>query len=109
IKTDSSGDEMWNKTFGGSSTDYGYSVQQTSDGGYIITGCTYSYGAGNADVWVIRTDSSGDERWNRTSGGSNIDYGYSVRQTSDGGYIVTGCTDSYGAGNYDVWLIKITV
>ena len=109
IETDSSGDEAWNKTFGGSSSDYGYSVQQTSDGGYIIIGCTYSYGAGNADIWLIKTDSSGNEAWNKTFGGSSSDYGYSVQQTSDGGYIITGCTYSYGAGNYDTWLMKVTV
>ena len=106
MKTDSSGNLAWNKTFGASGYDEGYSVQQTSDGGYIIAGSTQYYGAGDRDVWLMKTDSSGNLAWNKTFGASGYDEGYSVQQTSDAGYIIAGCTDSYGAGSRDVWLIK---
>ena len=106
LKTDSAGNEQWNKTFGEMKSDVANSVQQTRDGGYIIAGWTSSYGSGNEDVWLIETDSAGNKIWDKTFGGWNNDAAFSGKQTSDGGYIIAGGTSSYGAGRYDVWLIK---
>jgi hypothetical protein len=107
IKTDANGDVEWAKTYGGTSdNDYAYSVQQTSDGGYILAGYTASFGAGDLDIFLIKTDANGNIQWAKTYGGTNEDRAYSVQQTSDAGYIVAGYTSSFGAGGYDIFLIK---
>jgi hypothetical protein len=106
IKTDANGNVSWAKTYGGSGDDRAYSVQQTSDGGYIVAGETWSFGAGGLDIFLIKTDANGNIIWAKTYGGTNWDQAYSVQQTSDGGYIVAGQTGSFGAGWYDIFLIK---
>jgi hypothetical protein len=106
IKTNSSGSVQWTRIFGGAGFDEGYSVQQTTDGGYIIAGYTSSYGAGSADVYLVKTNSSGSVQWTQTFGGAESDVGQSVQQTTDGGYIIAGYTTSYGAGGLDVYLVK---
>ena len=155
IKTDSNGDTMWTKTYDYGESDIGYSVQQTSDNGYVITGgsnyfnpafriiktnsngdttWTKTYGIGYTksrfiqqtfddgyiitgtiwrkdghknDVLVIKTNSNGDSLWSKTFGGIDNDYGNYIQQTSDGGYIIVGQTRFYGAGESDIWLIKV--
>ncbi len=106
IKTDMLGDTLWTRIYGGSGVDNVKCVQQTLDGGYIMVGETESYGVGNYDVWLIKTDYLGDSVWTKTCGGFNGDGGYCVQQTHDGGYIISGHTGSYGAGGSDMYLIK---
>ena len=106
VKTDASGNQVWSKTYGGANNDYGYYVALTADLGYIIGGYTYSFGAGGIDVFLVKTDSSGNVQWNRTYGGSSNDYGFHIVQTSDGGYAVLGGTDSYGSGSLDAYFVK---
>jgi hypothetical protein len=103
IKTDASGNLQWTKTYGGTSYEWAYSVQQTSDGGYIVAGLTTSFGAGLSNIILIKTDANGNVIWAKTYGGTSAS---SVQQTSDDGYIVAGWTLSFGAGNADIFLIK---
>jgi predicted secreted protein len=110
LKVSSNGSKTWDRIFGGfvsSAGDGGLSVDQAKDGGYIATGYTRSFGAGGKDLWLIKTDSQGDEQWSKTFGGPKDDVGMSVLQAEDGGYIVTGRTASYGAGGDDIWLLKV--
>jgi hypothetical protein len=105
-KTDSLGDTLWTKTFGGADQDEGYSVQQTTDGGYIVVGFTLSFGTGSGDVYLVKTDTRGDTLWTRTIGGTGFDCGWSVQQTVDSSYLVAGQTNSRGAGSSDVYLVR---
>lgn len=94
------------KTIGSIGYDFGMSAQQTNDKGYIIGGSTTSFGNGSTDIYLIKTDSMGIAKWHQTYGGINIDRGMSIKQTNDNGYIISGYTNSYGAGGYDAYLIK---
>ena len=106
VKLTSFGELLWEKRFGGKGTDRGMCVQPTSDDGYILTGFTQSFGAGEDDVWLIKTDYEGKEEWNATFGGRKLDYGWCCEQTLDGGYIVLGSTKSFVEEKNDYWLLK---
>ncbi len=106
IKTDAKGNIQWAKTYGGTGSEKAYSVRQTADGGYIVAGYTTSFGAGEGDIFLIKTDAKGNIQWAKTYGGTGYDGASSVQQASDGGYILTGETSSFGAGLNDIFLIK---
>jgi len=111
VKTDAQGDTQWTKTYGGVAPDYCYcycySGQQTFDGGYIIAGITESLVEGNADIWFVKTNAVGDTQWTKTYGGTGYDEAYSIQQTDDGGYIITGSRDGPDWRHPgDMWLLK---
>ncbi len=82
-------------------------LRQTSDGGYVVAGMTYSFGAGNLDGWIVKLDASGRIQWQKTYGGSGGESIHTILQTDDGGYITAGQTDSFGSGSEDAWLMKL--
>jgi hypothetical protein len=100
------GDTLWTKVYGGEYNESAFSVQQTTDGGYVVVGYSYTFGPGNYDVYLLKMDANGDTSWTRTYGGTDGDYGYSVQQTTDGGYVIAGNTDSFGGANDDMFLVK---
>ena len=105
VKTDSVGNQIWTQYYGGPYVDVAKDVRQTSDGGYIVIGYT-SVVINEYDVWLLKTDANGDTMWAKTFGGSNSDYGYSVQQTNDGGYILGGTNQGVGQAHYNAYLVK---
>jgi hypothetical protein len=107
VKTDSTGTVMWNKTYGGPTDDYAFSLIQLLDGGYAITGQTYSVmGIDYSDMFLLKTDLAGNMLSWKNYGGPNYDIGQSVFLTNDGGCAIVGFTNSFGAGNYDIFFVK---
>jgi predicted secreted protein len=96
---------MWSQIYGTPAIEYAYSLVATSDGGYAITGVT-EFGNSSGDFWLVKIDALGNMEWNQTYGGTGYDSGSSVANTTDGGYIILGTTDSFGAGGKDLWLVK---
>ncbi|MBU0495152.1 MAG: DJ-1/PfpI family protein [Chloroflexi bacterium] len=108
IKTDAQGNKVWAKAFGpGQFYDYGTSVCETDDGGYVVVGAAKSPETNKNDVYLVRVSPTGDVVWEKTFGGPGSDWGSAVCKAPDGGYVVVGHTSSYGAGSFDVWLIKV--
>jgi hypothetical protein len=106
VKVNAQGEEIWSQTFGGPFEDRLFSVDQSADSGFVLTGTTTSFGSGNRDAYLVKASETGDLVWTQVFGEEQDDVGHSVRQTSDRGFIVTGYTKSFDANNYDTWLIK---
>ncbi|GEM_PF-4759393 len=107
VKTDAAGSVSWWRTFGGDDDDVAKSVCVADNGDFVIAGYTKSFGAGLSDFWVIRLNTYGDTIWTKTFGGAATDQAFSIKETSDNGFIVAGFTESFGNGSADIWLIKI--
>jgi len=107
VKLDAKGNLQWTKTIGGPGYEIGFSLIQTADGGYAIAGSTQSFGAGQLDVYAVKLDANGNLQWTKTIGGPGIEEGYSLIQTADGGYAIAGETYSFGAGEKDVYVVKL--
>jgi putative intracellular protease/amidase len=106
IKLDPKGNEMWSRSYGGSSWDVGTAVCETEDGEYIICGFTHSFGKGEEDVYLIKTDTNGNELWSKTYGGDRYELANSIYKTSDGGFVIGATTGTFGGGNSDFYIIK---
>ena len=106
FKLDPYGNISWQKTYGGDGGEVSGTIQETVDGGYIVVGFTYSF-TGSGDFWVLKLDNTGGIIWQKTYGGGSQDSPGRIKQTADGGYIVVGYTQSYGAGSADTWVFKL--
>lgn len=104
LEASSAGDTLWSKDWPNAC---GYGVENAGDGGFVITGMTYS-GLAKYDLLLLKTNAQGSQLWKRSYGGNNDEWGYSIKKCSEGGFIIAGLTRSFGAGDYDMWLIRTT-
>jgi hypothetical protein len=106
IKTNAAGTEEWSRTFGGPTYDDAQCLDQTDDGGYVLAGRTVSFGEGGSDVYLVKTNGTGEEIWSRTIGTPGNEGAYAVQQTTDGGYILAGFRQARGARDMGAYLVK---
>ncbi|MDX1435608.1 MAG: hypothetical protein R3335_02275 [Anaerolineales bacterium] len=106
VKVSPEGDQLWSQTFGGEAEDRLFSIDRSADGGFILTGTTRSFGPGSRNLYLVKTNSAGEQDWMQVFGEDRDDVGHAVRQTHDQGFIVTGYTKSFEASDYDSWLVK---
>ncbi len=107
IRTDANGNELWRKQYGGPLPDFAEAVFQTLDGGFVIGGQAQSFGAGEGDFWIVRTNESGDSVGSRTFGGPLSDHCYAMARAGDGAFLLGGVTYSFGSGAADMWVVKV--
>ncbi len=107
LRLNSEGGIVWQRSYGGSSSDRFYSAQPLPDGGFIAAGETSSFGSGGSDAWIVRLNSAGDVVWQRTLGSSVDDGLRAIQNTSDGGWIAGGYTSGFGAENSDAWVLRL--
>jgi hypothetical protein len=98
-------DASWHRTFGGMGDEAGLAVRQTPDGGFIIAGLTTSFGEGGSDAWLIKTDTQGQNLWDKAYGGKGDESALALAVLPDG-YIIAGYTTSFGSGGQDAWLVR---
>ena len=106
LKTDENGEKQWHKTFGGSGDDIAWSIAISQDDEYTIAAQTNSFGNGDLDAYLLKTDSNGDTLWTKTFGGPKVDRVFSVDLARDGSILLAGISYSYGAGDRDAYLLK---
>lgn len=106
LKVNNDGEKIFEKAIGGPKDDYAYSIIEGRDG-YIVVGGTRSFGAGNSDVYVVKIDENGYILWQKTFGGKGFEEGWRIAKDKDGNYVIVGRTNSFGNGQYDLYLIKI--
>ena len=107
VKVDSLGVEEWSVAYGGAGDDKGNSVQQTSDGGFVLAGSTFNVSSNERDMRLLKVDSIGIEVWSVAYGGAGDDKANAVQQTSDGGFVLAGSTSSFGSGGSDMYLVQV--
>ncbi|RJP82180.1 MAG: hypothetical protein C4524_01185, partial [Candidatus Zixiibacteriota bacterium] len=107
VKTDMNGIVEWSRSYGGPAAEIAYLVLSLPDGGYLLAGTTYSFGAGNGDGWVVRTDAAGNQLWAHTYGSTGTDWFLDALPTTDGNYLLVGYTQTAGANTHDAWVVKM--
>lgn len=106
VKLDNNGAVVWEKVYREPKPDVARCVVETVDGGYLVFGSTYSYGAGYDDLYLLKIDSRGEKMWMKTHGGKGFDLGYCIDKTADGGFVMVGDTTSTGSGGFDIYILK---